>query len=140
MNWFRDLSIIKKLLVSFAVVGGMGAGIFVCGVATIRAMVRSNAALYEHGARSLDQVTNLSTSYQQVLVTLRDVVRSPDPEDMRQQVELRKAYSSLVTQSLDLLESSVSSSTATQLIQEFRKNRTGLQAEMEKFDESGVVG
>ena len=61
------------------------------------AMVRSNAALYEHGARSLDQVTSLSTAYQQVLVTLRDVVRSASPEDMRRQVELRKAYSSLVS-------------------------------------------
>ncbi len=140
MNRFRDLSIIKKLLLSFAVVGGMGAGIFVCGVATIRAMVRSNAALYEHGARSLDQVTNLSTSYQQVLVTLRDVVRSANPEDMRQEVELRRAYSSLVAQSLDLLESSVSSSTAAQLIQEFRKNRAGLQAEIEKFDGLALSG
>ena len=134
MNWFRNLSIIKKLLVSFAIIGGMGAAIFVCGVATIRAMVQSNAALYEHGARSLDQVTNLSTSYQQALVTLRDVARSGNPEDMRQQIELRKAYSGLVTQSLDLLESSISSPAARQSIEEFRKNRTGLQVELEKFD------
>ena len=76
MNWFRNLSIIKKLLLSFAIVGGMGAGDLRLWSSTIRAMVRSNAALYEHGACSLDQVTNLSTSYQQVLVTLRDVVRS----------------------------------------------------------------
>ncbi len=34
MNWFRDLSIIKKLLLSFALVGGMGGAIFVCGVTT----------------------------------------------------------------------------------------------------------
>ena len=41
--------------------------------------------------RSLDRVTNLSTAYQQVLVTLRDIARSDNSEDMRQQVELRKA-------------------------------------------------
>ncbi len=140
MNWFRNLSIIKKLLVSFAIIGGMGAAIFVCGVATIRAMVQSNAALYEHGACSLDQVTNLSTSYQQVLVTLRDVARSGNPEDMREQIELRKAYSGLVTQSLDLLESSISSPVARQSIEEFRKNRTGLQVEVEKFDELALAG
>jgi methyl-accepting chemotaxis protein len=139
MNWFRNLSIIKKLLVSFAIIGGMGAATFVCGVATIRAMVQSNAALYEHGARSLDQVTNLSTSYQQVLVTLRDVARG-NREEMREQIELRKAYSGLVTQSLDLLESSISSPAARQLIEEFRKNRTGLQVELEKFDELALAG
>jgi methyl-accepting chemotaxis protein len=140
MNWFRNLSIIKKLLVSFTIIGGMGGAIFVCGVGTIRAMVRSNAALYEHGACSLDQVTNLSTSYQQVLVTLRDVVRSGTPEDMRQQIELRRAYSGLVTQSLDLLEPSVSSPAALKSIQEFRNNRTGLQAEIEKFDGLALAG
>ncbi len=140
MNWFRNLSIIKKLLLSFTIVGGMGGAIFVCGVGTIRAMVQSNAALYEHGACSLDQVTNLSTSYQQVLVTLRDVARSRDPEDMRQQIELRKAYSSLVTQSLDLLEPSVTSAAARESIQEFRKNRTGMQAEIARFDELALAG
>src|SRR5271157_6493075 len=112
MNWFRDLSIIQKLLLSFAVIGGMGGAIFVCGVVTIQAMARSNAALYEHGARSLDQVTNLSTAYQQVLVTLRDVARGANSEDIRQQVELRKAYSSLVGQSLDSLEPLVTSQAA----------------------------
>src|SRR5271165_3623403 len=140
MNWFRNLSIIQKLLLSFAVIGGMGGAIFVCGVVTIRAMARSNSALYEHAARSLDQVTNLSTAYQQVLVTLRDVARSADPEDMRQQVELRKAYSSLVTQSLDSLESSVSTQGAQKLIGEFRNNRAGLEAEIEEFEALALSG
>jgi len=140
MNWFRNLSIVRKLLLSFAVIGAMGGAIFVCGVVTIRAMVRSNAALYEHGARSLDQVTSLSTAYQQVLVTLRDVVRSARPEDMRQQVELRKAYSSLVAQSLDSLESSVNSHAARELIQEFRANRTGLETEIERFENLASSG
>jgi hypothetical protein len=112
MNWFRNLAIANKLLLSFTVAGIMGGAIFLCGMATIRAMARSNAALYEHGARALDQVTNLSTAYQQMLVTLRDVGRSRNPEDMRQQVELRKAYSSLVGQSLDALESAVNSPVA----------------------------
>jgi methyl-accepting chemotaxis protein len=140
MNWFRNLSIIQKLLLSFAVVGGMGGAIFVCGVVTIRAMARSNAALYEHATRSLDQVTNLSTAYQQVLVTLRDVARSADPEDMRQQVELRKAYSSLVTQSLDSLDSSVSTQGAQKLIREFRSNGAGLEVQIEEFEALALSG
>jgi len=140
VKWFRDLSIIQKLLLSFAVIGGMGGAIFVCGVVTTRAMARSNAALYEHAARSLDQVTNLSTAYQQVLVTLRDVARSTNPEDMRQQVELRKAYSNLVTQSLDSLESLVSSHAARQLIQEFRNNRVSQMAEIVRFEDLALSG
>src|SRR5271166_50839 len=140
MNWFRDLSIIKKLLLSFAVIGGMGGAIFVCGVATIQAMARSNAALYEHGARSLDQVTNLSTAYQQVLVTLRDVALSSSSEDMQQQVELRKAYSNLVLQSLDSLESSVNSQADRKLIREFRSNQAGLETEIERFDNLALSG
>jgi len=140
MNWLRDLSIIKKLLLSFAVIGGVGGAIFVCGVVTIQAVARSNAALYEHGARSLDRVTNLSTAYQQMLVTLRDVARSSSPEDMRQQVELRKAYSSLVLQSLDALESSVRLPAARQMIQEFRNNRVGLETEIERFENLASSG
>ena len=140
MNWFRNLSIIQKLLLSFAVIGGMGAAIFVCGVVTVGAMARSNTALYEHGARSLDQVTNLSTAYQQVLVTLRDVARSSNPADMQQQVELRKAYSSLVGQSLDSLEPLVTSQAARQLIYEFRNNRAGLEAEIERFENLALLG
>lgn len=140
MNWFRNLSIIQKLLLSFAVIGGMGGAIFVCGVVTIRAMARSNTALYEQAARSLDQVTNLSTAYQQVLITLRDVARSSSPEDMRQQVELRKAYSGLVGQSLDRLESLVSSPAARQSIQEFRNNRAPMMAEVERFEKLALGG
>ncbi len=79
MNWFRNLRIVNKLLLTFAASGVMGGAIFICGVVTIRAMAGSNAALYEHGARSLDQVTNLSTAYQQVLVTLRDVAAAAIP-------------------------------------------------------------
>jgi hypothetical protein len=48
MNWFRNLSIVNKLLLSFALVGAMGGAIFVCGVIAIQAMARSNTALYEH--------------------------------------------------------------------------------------------
>jgi len=140
MTWFRNLSIVRKLLLSFVVAGSMGGAIFVCGMVTIRAMARSNSALYEHGARSLDQVTNLSTAYQQVLVTLRDVVRSGNLEDTRQQVELRRAYSSLVTQSLDSLNSSVSSSEARRLIQEFRNNGVRLDAEIENFEGLALAG
>jgi methyl-accepting chemotaxis protein len=134
MNWFRNLSIVNKLLLSFTIVGVMGAAIFLCGMVTIQAMARSNAALYEHGARALDQVTNLSTAYQQVLVTLRDVGRSANAEDMRQQVELRKAYSSLVGQSLDALELTVNSPAARQLIAEFRNNRVPQIVEIERFE------
>src|SRR5208337_2573279 len=56
------------------------------------------------------------------------------------QVELRKAYSSLVTQSLDSLESSVSSQAARQLIQEFRSNRAGLEAEIDRFENLALSG
>jgi methyl-accepting chemotaxis protein len=134
MNWFRNLSIVNKLLLSFAIGGAMGGAIFLCGVTTIRAMARSNAALYEHGARSLDQVTNLSTAYQQVRVTTRAIACSVNPEDLRQQVELRRAYSGLVGQSLDSLEASVDSQAARKLIQEFRSNRTLLTVELERFE------
>jgi methyl-accepting chemotaxis protein len=140
MNWFRNLAIVNKLMFSFTVAGIMGGAIFLCGMATIRAMARSNAALYEHGARALHQVTNLSTAYQQMLVTLRDVGRSANPEDMRQQVELRKAYSSLVGQSLDALEPIVNSPAARQLIAEFRGNRVSLMAEVERFEKLCLSG
>ena len=140
MNWFRNLAIVNKLLLSFAVAGVMGGAIFLCGMATIRAMARSNTALYQHGALALDQVTNLSTAYQQVLVTLRDVGRSTDPEDMRQQVELRKAYSSLVGQSLDALEAVVDSPQARRVIAEFRNNRVPLTAEIERFENLSLSG
>jgi methyl-accepting chemotaxis protein len=140
MNWFRNLTIVSKLLLTFTVSGVMGGAIFLCGVVTIRAMSRSNTALYEHGARPLDQVTNLSTAYQEVLVTLRDVGRSENPEGMRQQVELRKAYSSLVGQSLDALESTVNSTAARQFIAEFRSNRVALMAEIDRFEKLSLSG
>ena len=140
MNWFRNLAIVHKLLLSFTLTGIMGGAIFLCGMATIRTMARSNAALYEHGARALDQVTNLSTAYQQVLVALRDVERSANPEDMRQQVELRRAYSSLVGQSLDALGSAVNSPAARQLIAEFRGNRAPLMSEIERFEKLCLSG
>ncbi len=140
MNWFRNLRIVNKLLLTFAASGVMGGAIFICGVVTIRAMAGSNTALYEHGARSLDQVTNLSTAYQQVLVTLRDIARSDNSEDMRQQVELRKAYSSLVGQSLDALESTVNSTAGRQLIAEFRSNRVALTAEIDRFEKLSLSG
>lgn len=45
-----------------------------------------------------------------------------------------------MTQSLDLLESSINSPPARQSIQEFCKNRSGLQAEIEKFEELALSG
>ena len=140
MNWFRNLRIVNKLLLTFAASGVMGGAIFICGVVTIRAMAGSNTALYEHGARSLDRVTNLSTAYQQVLVTLRDIARSDNSEAMRQQVELRKACSSLVGQSLDALESTVNSTVGRQLIAEFRSNRVALTAEIDRFEKLSLSG
>ncbi len=140
MNWFRNLSITNKLLLSFAVIGALGGAIFAAGVVTIRTMARSNAALYEHGARSLDQVTNLSTAYHQGLIALRDTVRSSKPDDMRQQVELRRAYSSLVDQSLDTLESLVCSPAARESIRQFRNNRVPMMAEVERFETLALSG
>src|SRR5271166_651029 len=140
MNWFRNLAIVNKLLVSFALVGAMGGAIFLCGMVTIRAMARSNTALYEHGARALDQVTSLSTAYQQVRVTVRQMACSANPEEMRQDVELRKAYSGLVGDNLDSVEAAVDSPVASKLIQEFRSNRVQLTAELEQFESLMLSG
>ncbi len=140
MNWFRNLSIVKKLVFSFAIAGAMGAATLVCGVLTIRLVLRSNAALYEHGVRPLEQVTRLSSSGQQALINLREIGRETEEEDIREQVRLGQVYSSEASQSLDQLEASAGSPLIRQLIEEYHKNNSSLQVEVAKLDELRLAG
>jgi methyl-accepting chemotaxis protein len=140
MNWFRNLSIVKKLILCFLVVSAMGATIFVCAVIAVQRMQASNNALYSHAAVALDQVTNLTTAYEQQLVAFRDAVRSTQPDQVQAQVEMRKAFAMAVDESLDKLEKSSDSPEVKKVVEEFKANRPAFAAAADQFDSMLLAG
>jgi ABC-type phosphate/phosphonate transport system permease subunit len=139
MNWFRNLSIVKKLILSFTVVAIMGATIFVCALYAVQHMKASNSELNKSAA-ALDQVTNLTTVFQQVLIATRDTARSTKSDQVQTQVEMRKALSASIPEILDKLKTSVDSPEVKKLVGEYIDNRPQFVAAVEKFEELALAG
>lgn len=139
MSWFRNLSIVKKLIFSFAIVAVMGATIFFCALFAVERMQSSNAELNK-SAEALDQVTNMTTVFEQVMLANRDTVRATSSDQVQTQVEMRKALSASMPDILGKLDKSVDSPEVKKLVGEYTANRPQFVTAVENFEALALAG
>ena len=74
MQWFRDLKIRVKLLVSFIMVAVIAGLVGIVGLVNITAIGNSDEQLYQKMTVPISQLTAISTNFQMIRVNLRDAM------------------------------------------------------------------
>ncbi|MGE0077423.1 MAG: methyl-accepting chemotaxis protein [Bacteroidales bacterium] len=83
----KDIKIGKKLVTSYVIVAVLCAVVGVMGISKIKEVDNADTKLYEHMTVPLGYVTNLTSSFQQIRVNLRDFVYAQDEIDKRKKLE-----------------------------------------------------
>ncbi len=95
MNWFRNLKIANKLIITFlgvAVIAGM---VGMVGIVNLSNIAQEDMELYENYTVPVGQMGDLSEAYQKGRVNFRDALASKDP---RVQNEKMKQFNDSITQ------------------------------------------
>lgn len=80
MNWFRNLKVAAKLIGAFLGVTVICALVGLVGVINLNNLAKEDANLYEYFTIPLEQMGNISESYQRGRVHFRDAMSTKDPQ------------------------------------------------------------
>jgi methyl-accepting chemotaxis protein len=107
MQWFYNLKIMVKLLISFFIVALIGAFIGFMGIRSLQGMEKADTRLYQEETVPIGIVGHLSTIFQRIRVNLRDHVFA---ENDKERIETRQAIAELrdlVDKDIDAFKNSV---------------------------------
>ncbi|MFA6598222.1 MAG: methyl-accepting chemotaxis protein [Ignavibacteriaceae bacterium] len=81
MNWFKNLKIANKLLLSFSIVGIIASGIGYVGISSIKTIASSDTTLYENNTIPLSAMVDLTTAFQRMRANGLELLIARTPED-----------------------------------------------------------
>ncbi|WP_373485280.1 methyl-accepting chemotaxis protein [Acetobacterium malicum] len=80
MNWFKNLKIKTKLLTSFILIALLVGVVGFIGILNTWSLQKSDQELYEHMTVPISQIGQISTTFQMMRVSLRDMILANDPD------------------------------------------------------------
>lgn len=83
MNWFSNLKLRAKLLMSFAVVIVLAVCVGIIGIYSMRTIDDRSQAMYNNMTVPLAQIAEIAETFQRVRINLRDMVFAKTAEDER---------------------------------------------------------
>lgn len=135
MQWFSNLNIRTKLMLSFAVMAVISAVIGYIGIVNIHKIDDADTVLFEKGAKPLGQMVKMSTYFQRIRVNTRDVILNSNPAE--NVIFLNKIDS--FRDSIDLItkeyEKSIITDAGREMMQKFRDTRKDYATHLTKFRE-----
>jgi len=120
MNWFKNLKIAKKLIISFLFVVLIVGFIGYVGIANLTALDDSNITMYERSTIPLSQLGEFSEAFQRGRFNLLEGITSK-PEDMDRQFGQSKDKFTKADKNLDLIEKTAASPEQITLIANIKK-------------------
>lgn len=101
MNWFLNMKIGKKLLMSYILIALITGAMGGFSMYNIRVLNESDTQLYENMTVPLNEIGQISTAFHQSRIHARDAIRAQDPVEIQNQIdqisERRKEIDALAT-------------------------------------------
>ena len=101
MNWFFNMRIGAKLLVSYIIIALIAGAMGVFSMYNIRVLDESDTELYEKMTVPLNEIGQISTAFHQSRIHARDAIRAQDPVEIQKYIdqisERRKEIDALAT-------------------------------------------
>ncbi|SHO53276.1 methyl-accepting chemotaxis protein [Anaerocolumna xylanovorans] len=104
---FRDLRIATKLLIGFVIVAAIAGAVGGVGIYNLYSMDKKYTSLYQNYGTPLGNIAEASLDFQQIRVSLRDLLLEEDNAKQKEYVEKAETYHGEMTKSLSVFESSL---------------------------------
>lgn len=126
MNWFLNLSLKVKLVLSFAVVSLIAGIIGVIGVVNLNKLDETGITMYERNTKPLGEIGDAAVSYQRIRVNLRDLVLATDADEIKKYSDKINELEKNMNENLVSFEKTIKS-------QEVRKEFDDLKKALEAY-------
>ena len=87
MNWFYNLKISTKLILSYVIVALLSGVVGILGIINIEKMNNNDIILYENMTVPLSEVSEMNSLFQGARVNARDLIFEDDPEVIEERFE-----------------------------------------------------
>ncbi|GFO53397.1 chemotaxis protein [Geomonas sp. Red276] len=123
MQWFRDMQIGGRLIVSFLTLAFIAAVIGWIGITKIRQIEAADTKLYEKITVPLGDMGTMSINFQRVRITLRDLVDTNDPAEKARLKASIAALRSEITEKVKQVEKTILTDEGRRLLDDYKQVR-----------------
>jgi methyl-accepting chemotaxis protein len=123
MKWFYDIKIGTKLLSGFITVALIAGAIGAFGITRINQIKRGSDLLYHSVTVPLSDLSDISTSFEQVRIGARALVEAESAADKAQALEAVKKLRDGITERSAAYEKTLISDEGRKLFEEFKRSR-----------------
>lgn len=107
MQWFYNMKIATKLIVSFIIVALISGIVGVVGVINIQKMDELDSDMYQRYTATMPDLANVARAYQRERVALRNMYIEQNPNTVQTLIDEVMAQRQIVTDSLNNFEASI---------------------------------
>lgn len=133
MQWMYNMKIGAKLLVSFIIVALLTGVVGVVGFVNVQKLEDSNTLLYEKMTLPIAEVGQISTSYQQMRVIVRDMVIENDPALIQANADQVGVHNQEIDEAAAAFEETLIDSEMQAVFEAFMASRKALAQEFEQL-------
>ena len=133
MQWFYNMTIGKKLMLSFFIMAVIAGAIGYLGITNINTIVTYDAVLYKDMTVPISQLETISTNFQQVQATVRDILLANSPEQVRSGLSKIKGLCGEISTVSAEYEKSIQSEEMKTTYNEFVESRTAYGEQLDRF-------
>lgn len=140
MNWFYNLKIGTKLILSFVLVALFSAIIGYMGITKMTVIDNSYSEIIEHDAKPLGDMGSLAADFQNMRATYRDTILTATEEEKRATREKIKDLGKQMAESMAKLEKSIKQDAIRKELNVLRQGMTKFEPARDRIVELAVQG
>jgi len=140
MKWFMNMKIAAKLITGFMFVALIAAVVGVVGIVNINAINKADTELYENMTVPISQLADISTEFQQIRVSVRDMIATKDLQESKAHTDEIAQLETELTKDLATFNKTIVSADMRKLSDDLVKKDTTFTQQIAKVMELDTQG
>ncbi len=122
MSWFKNMKIMGRLLLGFCIVAVLAGAVGYVGVSNMKTLSEADKALYEANTKPLDTLNEISTSFYEIRVTLRNMMIDRNEGNKDKYLQAIRDKDQTVKQSMATFEKEIRNDEAKSELENVKKS------------------
>ncbi|WP_166240960.1 methyl-accepting chemotaxis protein [Paenibacillus turpanensis] len=122
MNWFNNMKLAQKLLLSFAIVALLAGAVGTIGVVNMNSLDKDYSALYERYGIAIGDIGTAGLAFHQMGNALKDTMLAENEADKKKHAEAAQSHIAKIGEELVRFEASIQSDTTRNVYNDLTKS------------------
>ncbi|OGU13107.1 MAG: hypothetical protein A2076_07470 [Geobacteraceae bacterium GWC2_53_11] len=140
MQWYNDMKIGTKLISGFILIALIAGVIGFIGIRGITGITTETANLFNKQLVPITNLQQISTAFQQVRVTIRDLINAKSPDEMSRLQQRIKEKSEIITKNVEAFEKGIVSEEEKKLNATFGETRKVYRPLLDQIARLAIAG